>query len=126
MKSMRAFLPALLMVTAVSCNQFPPISGRDAEEANDIAYSLQDALKAVHADEGVTVYCRGGNQVNSLFVYGIRDTTQQSWVVQVVQKHMEEHQLRKETRIQFFDQKEASGKDGHLLSTRMIPGRPKQ
>lgn len=121
MKSLQIILPAMSTVAALSCNQFPPISGDQADEANDVVYALHDFLKTQPSSKSIQVFGRGGNYFLSIFVYGARSSQAQQGVIEATRKYVNEHPLRKDVHLKFYDLKYTDGKDGTLLNSCVIP-----
>lgn len=114
--SVRRFIPlTLLFAVSIGCNQFPPISGREAEEANEVVYALQDSLKATKAEAGVSILGRGGNRFVSVYVYGMHEPQAQQGLVTATRTYVNTHPLRKDVHLSFYDAKRSDGSDGSLL-----------
>lgn len=108
-------LSGLLVVGVTNCNQFPPIAGDQAVEANDVVNALQGFLKTQPGGDSIRVLGRGGNDFVSVYIYGARNSQMQQCIVSVIRGYVDEHPLRKDVDLKFYDTKSADGKDGSLL-----------
>lgn len=114
---------ALLMpvaLAALSCNQFPPISGEEAAEANDVIYYLQDFLKAQQGGEAVSILGRGGNHFVSIYIYGAPTAQMRQKLINATQQYVNNFPLLKDVHLVFYEKKLQDGRDGALQYSRVV------